>query len=238
MSDIYDDPAFFAQYAKMDRSRLGLAGAGEWPSFQQLLPPLNGKAVLDLGCGYGWHCRYAAAQGASRVLGIDASKKMLAQARKLTKAPQVTYQQADIATFQPKDRYDLALSSLVLHYIADLLPVYRMVFAALRPGGVFQFTIEHPIFTAEGHQEWVLDEAGQPTYWPVDHYFTEGTRTADFLNTPVTKYHHTLTTIINGLISVGFTITAVAEPAATEPSDPWARVPMMLIVQAQKPTGK
>lgn len=235
MSDIYDDPAFFAQYAKMARSQLGLAGAGEWPSFKQLLPPLNDQAVLDLGCGYGWHCRYAAAQGASRILGIDASAKMLAKARQLTSAPQVTYQQADIATFQPQDTYDVVLSSLVLHYIADLLPVYQLVFAALRPGGVFQFTIEHPIFTAEGHQEWVRDEAGQPKYWPIDHYFTEGARTADFLHTPVTKYHHTLTTIINGLITAGFTITAVAEPAATEPNDPWARVPMMLIVQAQKP---
>ena len=49
----YDDPLFFAKYAQMDRSRLGLAGAGEWPTLRRLLPDFDGRDVLDLGCGYG-----------------------------------------------------------------------------------------------------------------------------------------------------------------------------------------
>ena len=56
----YDDPHFFQEYAKMDRSQGGLPAAGEWHQLQPLFPPLEGKAVLDLGCGYGWHCKYAA----------------------------------------------------------------------------------------------------------------------------------------------------------------------------------
>ena len=54
----------------------GLSVAGEWGQLGALIPTLKGKRVLDLGCGYGWHCRYAAEQGAVRVLGIDASQKM------------------------------------------------------------------------------------------------------------------------------------------------------------------
>ena len=54
----YDNPRFFTQYSRMDRSRKGLAGAGEWPTLKTMLPALAGKRVLDLGCGYGWHCRY------------------------------------------------------------------------------------------------------------------------------------------------------------------------------------
>ena len=55
----YDDPRFFEQYSQMTRSRQGLQGAGEWRELQKLLPDFSGKRVLDLGCGYGWHCRYA-----------------------------------------------------------------------------------------------------------------------------------------------------------------------------------
>lgn len=71
----YDEEKFFAKYSEMDRSRKGLQAAGEWSELQKLLPDFAGKKVLDLGCGYGWHCRYAAEQGAVYVLGTDISKK-------------------------------------------------------------------------------------------------------------------------------------------------------------------
>ena len=65
MSCVYDEAGFFDSYAEMDRSRRGLAAAGEWPQFRAMFPPLEGKRVLDLGCGYGWHCAYAAEHGAA-----------------------------------------------------------------------------------------------------------------------------------------------------------------------------
>ena len=61
----YDDPQFFEKYSHMARSEQGLEGAGEWYALQKMLPDFSGKRVLDLGCGYGWHCRYAARQGAA-----------------------------------------------------------------------------------------------------------------------------------------------------------------------------
>lgn len=78
----YDDEAFFEAYAQMPRSRDGLRSAGEWHQLQPLFPPLRGKTVLDLGCGYGWHSQYAAAQGARSVLGIDLSERMIDEAQK------------------------------------------------------------------------------------------------------------------------------------------------------------
>ena len=77
----YDDPVFFAKYSQMNRSKQGLAGAGEWEDLQKILPSFSGKTVLDLGCGYGWHCIYAAEHGAAHVTGVDLSEKMLEVAR-------------------------------------------------------------------------------------------------------------------------------------------------------------
>ena len=72
----YDNPAFFEKYSQMARSQLGLAGAGEWPTLQPMLPQFEGRRVLDLGCGYGWHCMYAADHGAASVLGVDISETL------------------------------------------------------------------------------------------------------------------------------------------------------------------
>ncbi len=75
--NIYDDPGFFAGYATLDRSVKGLDGAPEWPAIQRLLPQLDGLRVVDLGCGYGWFCRWAQQQGAKQIIGFDLSSRML-----------------------------------------------------------------------------------------------------------------------------------------------------------------
>ena len=92
----YDDEHFFTEYKIMERSIKGLEAAGEWHMFELLLPELHGKMVLDLGCGFGWHCRYARGQQASSVVGVDLSGNMLQQARELTDDAGITYIQQSI----------------------------------------------------------------------------------------------------------------------------------------------
>ncbi len=82
MKNIYDNEKFFESYSQMTRSQQGLDGAGEWQTLKRLLPDFKKKRVLDLGCGYGWHCLYAAEHGAASVIGVDISEKMLEVARK------------------------------------------------------------------------------------------------------------------------------------------------------------
>lgn len=209
----YDDPAFFAQYSQMERSTQGLAGAGEWYALRRMLPDLAGNRVLDLGCGFGWHCRYAAEQGAARVVGTDISEKMLARAREMTNDPRIEYRRVAVEDIDdPDGAYDVVLSSLVFHYVAAFDETCRAVYRLLSSGGDFVFSVEHPIFTAQGAQAWVLDADGKPLYWPVDRYFDEGMREANFLGETVTKYHRTLTGYLQALLSAGFTLTAFTEP--------------------------
>jgi SAM-dependent methyltransferase len=52
----------------------------DWPRILGELPPLQGKTVLDLGCGVGDLAAELAARGA-RVIGVDASEELVGEAR-------------------------------------------------------------------------------------------------------------------------------------------------------------
>lgn len=237
----YDEENFFEQYANMPRSKYGLSAAGEWHQLKKLIPPLNGKTVLDLGCGYGWHCVYAVQQGADKVLGLDCSEKMLAQAKTRNKNPRIEYKLCDIEYYEyPEKSYDCVISNLALHYISDLRSIYKKIYATLKLCGTFVMNIEHPSFTSGVNEDWVYDDSGRPLYWPIDDYFFEGQRLTNFLGCNVVKYHHTLTTILGGLLSCGFELTAVEEAV---PSKEMLKIdgminelrrPMMLLVRADK----
>ena len=98
----YDDEKFFNQYSQMSRSVNGLKGAGEWHVLKKMLPDFKGKRVLDLGCGFGWHCQYAIEHGAEHALGIDISEKMLEGAITANKAYRCDYTEGKF-TFEPAE---------------------------------------------------------------------------------------------------------------------------------------
>lgn len=235
----YDNGAFFKEYAQMPRSRDGLPAAGEWHQLKPLFPLLEGKSMLDLGCGYGWHCKYAQTQGAARVLGIDLSARMLGEARKRNADARIEYRLCGIEDYEyPENEWDCVVSNLALHYIEDLDGVYRNVHRTLKSDGVFLFNIEHPTFTAGVHQDWIYASDGSPKFWPVDDYYLPGERHTRFLGCDVAKQHHTLTQILMGLLNTGFKLLAVeeAQPPAEMLDIPGMkdelRRPMMLLVKA------
>lgn len=235
--NIYDHDEFFASYSQLPRSIHGLDGAPEWPSLRALLPDLRGIKVLDLGCGFGWFCRWAREQGAAGVLGIDVSDNMLARARTATNDAAIVYTRADMEELElPADTFGLVYSSLVFHYIEALERLFVQVHRALTPDGDFVFSVEHPVFTAPRIPAWSVDSAGEKT-WPIDSYLNEGQRSRDWLARGVIKQHRTLATYINLLLGAGFTIRQVeewgpsAEQIAARPAlaDERQRPPFLLI---------
>lgn len=238
----YDDESFFNQYKQMARSVNGLKAAGEWHELKKMLPDFNEKRVLDLGCGFGWHCRYAIEQGAKSVVGIDISEKMIKKAKEMTKSPLIEYIVKPIEDIDyDSNSFDVVISSLAFHYIESFDDICKKVNKCLPKGGEFVFSVEHPIFTAQGLQDWHYDEQGKKLHWPVDRYFTEGIRKANFLGEEVLKYHKTTTTYVNGLIISGFEITGFIEPMPEESMlkdndemQDELRRPMMLLISARK----
>ncbi|MHA6482875.1 class I SAM-dependent methyltransferase [Paenibacillus sp. strain BS8-2] len=240
----YDEVDFYEAYSNMERSKKGLEGAGEWHVLKGMMPVLEQKSVLDLGCGYGWHCLYAHSQGASDVTGVDISEKMLDRAASLANGTGITYicQPIEDVTF-PELRFDIVISSLAFHYVLDFAEACSKIYRILKPGGNFLFSVEHPVFTARAEQSWVYGENGQPLYWPVDDYQSEVIRNTSFLTDNVVKYHRTLSTYMNTLIDAGFHITAVQEPSPAEEMlelpgmKDELRRPMFLIISVVKPGG-
>ena len=214
--NIYDTDEFFQNYAQLRRSLEGLAGAQEWPVMRSMLPELKGARVLDLGCGYGWFCRWARENGAASVLGIDVSEKMLARARETTSDKAIEYRRADMERLELEPgAFDLAYSSLAFHYVAEFQRLVEEVHRAVAPGGHFVFSIEHPIYTAPVAKGWSENAAGQKS-WLVDHYLDEGPRSVDWLAKGVIKQHRTAATTLNALIRAGFTLERVEDWGPTE----------------------
>ena len=89
--NIYDDEIFFEGYKKIRDNKINANNLFEIPTLFSMLPDLKNKRILDLGCGFGEHCKRFIECGAKRVVGIDISEKMLEVARNENSDPNIIY---------------------------------------------------------------------------------------------------------------------------------------------------
>ncbi|WP_027134717.1 class I SAM-dependent methyltransferase [Geminicoccus roseus] len=97
-----------------------------------LLGPVAGQEVLDLGCGDGVLTERLQSMGA-RVLGVDGSPAMVAA----TRARGIPAEVADGHALPYADRFDAVFSNAALHWMTRPDEVLGSVHRALRPGGRF-----------------------------------------------------------------------------------------------------
>lgn len=117
----------------------------ERPGVIALLPEIAGKRVLDVGCGSGPLSAWLVGRGAD-VVGFDISPTMvnLAQNRGLNSA---SFRVADLAgplDFLEDSSFDVAVASLVIHYLHDWIPPLGELRRVLRPKGVLVLSSHHP----------------------------------------------------------------------------------------------
>lgn len=216
IQNIYDNSEFFASYKALRQNNDGFNDMIEQPAIRSLLPALQGKDILDIGCGFGDFCHYASIQGAAHVLGIDVSEKMLNEAKKLTQAENITYQQVAMESFEPAlDAFDVIVSSVAFHYVADFSGLIKKLVKSLKTGGVLVFSVEHPICTAHPNMLVQKDLQGE-TFHPVYNYRDEVGFEQTWFVEGVKKYHRKLSTYINILLDNHLSIARVLEPM---PSD-------------------
>jgi predicted TPR repeat methyltransferase len=133
--------SFEAKLAKLSYRAPALVGA---MLSRSGVEPRQHLDVLDAGCGTGL-CGAVVAPFARRLVGVDLSERMLAQAR--DKNLYQTLVKAELTEFlrDKSDSFDLIVSADTLVYFGGLQEVIPAFARALRPDGMLVFTVEHAV---------------------------------------------------------------------------------------------
>ena len=179
----------------------------EMPATLSLMPNVQGKRVLDAGCGTGRYARWLLDQGAE-VVGFDGSPHMLEHARK--KAVEADLRLHDLQeplTFLENDSLDLVVATLVIDYVEDWGPVLGEFRRVLRNDGALVMSVQHPTLD-------FIKELGMKDYWAVEltEIWWRG------FNEPVLvpAYRRPLQAITDALRDAGFIIDRLVESRPTE----------------------
>lgn len=110
---------------------------------QEFVKNLNGKSVLDVGCGAGDFTNYLHKLGI-QAKGIDFSNKMLSIARK--KYPDIEFENADICEYKTTNLYDGIFTKDMLFHLADedIVKTLRKFKKMLKPDGRICIILEMP----------------------------------------------------------------------------------------------
>ena len=201
------------------------------PAFLAMLPPVDGLAGLDIGCGEGTNTRAVARLGA-RLHAIDIAPTFIANARENEEREPlgITYEVGDAQALPfPDERFDFATAFMSLMDVPDPRAAFAEVHRVVRSGGFFQFSILHPCFSPP-HRRVIRDAAGTAQAVEVARYFDNAdgevqhwtfsavpeavrSRVALFA-TPI--FHRTLTAWLNGVIETGFIVERIGEPSVDE----------------------
>lgn len=217
---IYDTPIFFERYKQLRHNPISMNEVVEKPTMFAMLPEMQGKKVLDLGCGMGEHLAYYLTQGAVKAVGLDLSELMLNQAEETLSEQWQKGQDFSLYCLPmesldkiPDDGFDLVVSSFAFHYIEDFADLLAKISAKMTACGTLVFSQEHPIVTCyrEGYR-WEKNEQKQQVVYRLNYYRDEGERNRNWFQQEFKTYHRTMATILNQLIQAGFEIVQVEEP--------------------------
>lgn len=111
--------------------------------FRQFDFPLEGKKLLDLGCGSGYDLITIGLQGA-KICGIDASKEMVQIAQKNNPGGDIRVGLFETIPF-PDHSFDIVISKWALQTSSNIDPIYKEISRVLKPGGQLIYLSGHPI---------------------------------------------------------------------------------------------
>lgn len=137
---MYDDIA--QEYQRFVRDPHSALSRAEAYTFQQLIGPVTGQTVLDLGCGEGFYTRQFLHMGAATVVGVDQSASMIALARQADAAQPtgIQYHVTDVCALESLGQFDLVVSFFMLNHARsynELIAMCQSIARHLKDGGRF-----------------------------------------------------------------------------------------------------
>jgi SAM-dependent methyltransferase len=203
----------------------------------RLLGNVDGKRVLELGCGAGHNAVALARQGA-RVLAVDTSAEQIAEARFAADRAGVRLElhHAPLAelAFVRADSVDICVSAFGLAAVTDIDRVFRQVHRVLRPEGPLVISLPHPVFNLVDPKDAELRI--RRSYWESAPVTTSGSDTTDGPDQP-----RNISQLFTSLGRANFRVDTILEPQP-DPSGPrsdhWvdamAQLPATLVIRARK----
>lgn len=200
------------------------------PVVLRMVGDVDGRRVLDAGCGNGYLSRMLAGLGAE-VVGVEPGRSLFEFAtERESVAPQgIRYVRADLCALpELGGAFDVVVASMVLPAIPDWTGAMRACVEALRPGGLFVFTVNHPCFEMLW-PSW-REHGEYRTRRYLAEYEIPGPNGVDF--------HRTVSTYLNELIGLGCRLVEIAEPGldpeVADGVEAYVHLPNFLAVAARR----
>ena len=180
----------------------------ERPATLSLLPDVNGKHVLDAGCGPGVYSEWLVAHGGI-VVAIDANEKMVGLARqRLGEKVQVLQANLEVPLdFLVDASFDIIVCPLVMDYIKEWEPTFKEFHRILRAHGCLVFSMEHPYMKYATHHL-------MSNYFKVERVEYVWRGFGKPVNVP--SYRRPLSEVVNPLLKAGFILDQILEPLPIE----------------------
>lgn len=177
------------------------------PNTLSLFPEVEGKMILDAGCGPGKYAQILLERGA-QVVGFDISPAMVAKAaqRNGSNGTFFVHDLSEPIPIEEDGKFDFVLCALALHYLEDPQPAVKEFYRLLKPGGRLIVSVEHPFFNY--------------LYFKAKNYFLNEKVSSVWrgFGTPieVPSYRKSLHDTCSHFTESGFLIEKIIEPKPTE----------------------
>jgi ubiquinone/menaquinone biosynthesis C-methylase UbiE len=230
------------------------------PALEKMIGRVEGKKLLDIGCGEGFFSRFFARAGA-KVTSVDISDSLINEAveEEERRPLGVKYFAADAANLGilESESFDIAFCYMALMDIQDYEGTISEVSRILKTQGKFVVLIEHPCFVRsrvldgkivcdwkksvreDGSEEYVH-------YW-ISDYFTRHSYNTEWKHNRLpssfvtTGFHRTLSDYVNAMTKCGLVITKFDEPQPLQqgvrlhsPMKKHCRIPHSIAIEATK----
>lgn len=179
-----------------------------------LLGDVQGKKIIELGCG-GGQCSIALAKKGAICAGIDLSDEQIKYAKNLARENdvKVNFMQGDVENLSMLDdkRFDIAFSAYAFDWVQNLDEVFKEAFRILNEAGIFVFSMDHPFYNCLGEYPNPDDLKIRLSYFQ-RNIISKEQNTGIIINFILP----TISNIINYLINTGFVIEKIIEPEPVE----------------------
>ena len=195
---------------------------GADPEYEDQIIPLVVRelagvgTVLDIGTGDGQIARALSATGCA-VTGVDPTSAQISVAVERGGGPRYVQSGACPLPFDDES-FDAALACLVFEHIDDVDGAISEVARVLRPGGSFNFLLNHPLLQTPD-SGWIDDHMVEPPeqYWRIGNYLDEAETIEQVeLGVHIRFLHRPLSRYLNALADNGLLLERMDEPAPPE----------------------